>query len=167
VHIYNLRKNTQFCIDLRKFTCYNKTTVKTSTADKQSSRQNRQQVQIDLVQWRLAFLHAIFENSHALQLNCNMFRQKSQQYYARKEGDDLVLSESFKLARTAKNLTQTELAKLIGCTKQTISDIERGYRPPSAKIVKAMAECTGCSADEILGVEKRGEDENERNYSER
>lgn len=147
--------------------CYNKTTVKTSTADKQSSRQNRQQVQIDLVQWRLAFLHAIFENSHALQLNCNMFRQKSQQYYARKEGDDLVLSESFKLARTAKNLTQTELAKLIGCTKQTISDIERGYRPPSAKIVKAMAECTGCSADEILGVEKRGEDENERNYSER
>ena len=73
----------------------------------------------------------------------------------------LVLSESFKLARTAKNLTQTELAKLIGCTKQTISDIERGYRPPSAKIVKAMAECTGCSADEILGVEKKGEDENE------
>ena len=73
----------------------------------------------------------------------------------------MVLSESFKLARTAKNLTQTELAKLIGCTKQTISDIERGYRPPSAKIVKAMAECTGCSADEILGVEKKGEDENE------
>ena len=73
----------------------------------------------------------------------------------------LVLSESFKLARTAKNLTQTELAKLIGCTKQTISDIERGYRPPSAKILKAMAECTGCSADEILGVEKKGEDENE------
>ena len=67
----------------------------------------------------------------------------------------LVLSESFKLARTAKNLTQTELAKLIGCTKQTISDIERGYRPPSAKIVKAMAECTGCSADEILGVEQQ------------
>ena len=27
MHIYNLRKNTQFCIDLRKFTCYNKTTV--------------------------------------------------------------------------------------------------------------------------------------------
>ena len=73
----------------------------------------------------------------------------------------LVLSESFKLARTAKNLTQTELAKLIGCTKQTISDIERGYRPPSAKIIKAMAECTSCSADEILGVEKKGEDENE------
>ena len=73
----------------------------------------------------------------------------------------MVLSENFKLARTAKNLTQTELAKLIGCTKQTISDIERGYRPPSAKIVKAMAECTGCSADEILGVEKKGEDENE------
>ena len=74
MHIYNLRKNTQFCIDLRKFTCYNKITVKTSTADKQSSRQNRQQVQIDLVQWRLAFLIAIFENSHALQFNCNMFR---------------------------------------------------------------------------------------------
>ena len=50
---------------------------------------------------------------------------------------------------------------MLGCTKQAISDIERGYRPPSAKIVKAMAECTGCSADEILGVEKKGEDENE------
>lgn len=78
-----------------------------------------------------------------------------------KEGDILILAESFKLARTSKNLSQAELAKMLGCTKQAISDIERGYRPPSAKIVKAMAECTGCSADEILGVEKKGEDTNE------
>lgn len=73
----------------------------------------------------------------------------------------MVLSESFKLARTSRNLSQAELAEMIGCTKQAISDIERGYRPPSAKIIKAMAESTGCSADEILGVEQKGE-ENER-----
>ena len=73
----------------------------------------------------------------------------------------MILAESFKLARTSRNLSQAELAKMLGCTKQAISDIERGYRLPSAKIVKAMAECTGCSADEILGVEKKGEDENE------
>lgn len=73
----------------------------------------------------------------------------------------MVLAESFKLARTSKNLSQAELAEMLGCTKQAISDIERGYRPPSAKIIKAMAESIGCSADEILGVERKGE-QNER-----
>ena len=69
----------------------------------------------------------------------------------------MVLSENFKLARTAKNLTQTELAKLIGCTKQTISDIERGYRPPSAKIVKAMAECT-VKINDVVMAKTMGEE---------
>lgn len=91
-----------------------------------------------------------------------MFRQKSQQYYTKKEGDILILAESFKLARTSKNLSQAELAKMLGCTKQAISDIERGYRPPSAKFVKIMAEQMEISADVILGVE-RAEEKGEPN----
>ena len=74
----------------------------------------------------------------------------------------MVLAESFKLARTSKNLSQAELAEMLGCTKQAISDIERGYRPPSAKFVKIMAEQMEISADEILGVE-RAEEKGEPN----
>lgn len=75
--------------------------------------------------------------------------------------------ESFRKVRVERNMTQNELAEKIGFTQQFISDIELGNRPPSAKILKAMAEDSdlNCTADEILGVEKlndvRGVFENE------
>lgn len=113
-----------------------------------------------MIQLRLAFQIALLKTVMLYSLIVT-YSDKKVNNIIQKEGDILILAESFKLARTSKNLSQAELAKMLGCTKQAISDIERGYRPPSAKIVKAMAECTGCSADEILGVEKRGEDTNE------
>ena len=113
-----------------------------------------------MIQLRLAFQIALLKTVMLYSLIVT-YSDKKVNNIIQKEGDILILAESFKLARTSKNLSQAELAKMLGCTKQAISDIERGYRPPSAKIVKAMAECTGCSADEILGVEKKGEDENE------
>lgn len=113
-----------------------------------------------MIQLRLAFQIALLKTVMLYSLIVT-YSDKKVNNIIQKEGDILILAESFKLARTSKNLSQAELAKMLGCTKQAISDIERGYRPPSAKIVKAMAECTGCSADEILGVEKKGEDTNE------
>lgn len=88
MHIYNLRKNTQFCIDLRKFTCYNKTTVKTSTTDgntKRKNKLNRQRVQNIFDTIAVGVSDCFIKNSHALRSNCNMFRQKSQQYYTKKK----------------------------------------------------------------------------------
>lgn len=74
--------------------------------------------------------------------------------FIQKEGEILLVAESFKHVRTSKNLSQAELAEMVGCTKQNISDIERGFRMPSAKVIIAMAKKLDCTADEILGIEK-------------
>ena len=66
----------------------------------------------------------------------------------------LNIGESFKLVRTTRNLTQVQLAEKLGISDKMISQIENGFRPPSAEILKNMAECLNCSADEILGVER-------------
>lgn len=67
------------------------------------------------------------------------------------------VAESFKLTRTKRNLTQVQLAEKLGISDKMISQIENGFRPPSAEILKNMAISLNCSADEILGVELKGE----------
>lgn len=69
----------------------------------------------------------------------------------------LNIGESFKLARTTRNLTQVQLAEKLGISDKMISQIENGFRPPSAEILKNMAERLNCSADEILGIEWKGD----------
>ena len=66
-----------------------------------------------------------------------------------------------KKTRIRHELTQVQLAKALGISDKMVSQIENGFRPPSAEILRNMAEQLGCSADEILGVEKKGEDTNE------
>lgn len=73
----------------------------------------------------------------------------------------MLIAESFKNTRIRHELTQVQLAEVLGISDKMISQIENGFRPPSAEILRNMAEQLGCSADEILGVEKRGEDTNE------
>lgn len=48
-----------------------------------------------------------------------------------------VMNERMKAARLAKNLSQTELAKIIGVSRQTINMIENGdYNPTIALCIK-------------------------------
>ncbi len=54
--------------------------------------------------------------------------------------DDLILRNRLKIARAEKGLSQGELAKLIGVSRQTICSIETGQFCPSAKI--ALIICT-------------------------
>ena len=68
----------------------------------------------------------------------------------------MLIAESFKKTRIRHELTQVQLAKALGISDKMVS-----FRPPSAEILRNMAEQLGCSADEILGVEKKGEDTNE------
>ena len=47
------------------------------------------------------------------------------------------MNERMKAARLAKNLSQTELAKIIGVSRQTINIIENGdYNPTIALCIK-------------------------------
>ncbi len=48
--------------------------------------------------------------------------------------DNLVLQNRLKVARAEKNLSQEELAKMVGASRQTISAIEKGVFNPSAKL---------------------------------
>ena len=48
--------------------------------------------------------------------------------------DNLVLKNKLKLARVEKNLSQDDLAKLVGVSRQTINSIETGKFCPTAKL---------------------------------
>lgn len=47
---------------------------------------------------------------------------------------ELVLKNALKQARAEKGLSQTELARLVGVSRNTISSIETGQFNPTAKL---------------------------------
>ena len=47
---------------------------------------------------------------------------------------ELILKNNLKKARLEKHLSQNELAKLVGVSRQTISSIETGVFNPTAKL---------------------------------
>ncbi len=63
-------------------------------------------------------------------------------------GNDLVLKNKLKVARAEKNLSQSELADMVGASRQTIGAIEGGTFNPSAKL--ALLLC--------IALEKKFED---------
>ena len=48
------------------------------------------------------------------------------------------MSESLKEKRKAKNLTQSDMAKLVGCSEQYYNMIENEKRTPSVKTAKEI-----------------------------
>ena len=48
--------------------------------------------------------------------------------------DKLVLRNNLALIRKEKNMSQADLAKLVGVSRNTISSIETGQYQPSAKL---------------------------------
>jgi putative transcriptional regulator len=54
--------------------------------------------------------------------------------------NELILKNRLKVARAEKNLSQGELAELVGVSRNTISSIETGQFNPTAKL--ALILCT-------------------------
>ena len=48
--------------------------------------------------------------------------------------DQLILKNHLKVARAEKGLSQTQLAELVGVSRNTISSIETGQFNPTAKL---------------------------------
>ncbi|WP_050616180.1 helix-turn-helix transcriptional regulator [Bacillus testis] len=48
--------------------------------------------------------------------------------------ENLILKNRLKVARAEKNLSQGDLAKIVGVSRQTISSIETGQFSPTAKL---------------------------------
>lgn len=56
---------------------------------------------------------------------------------------------TLKAARVNAGLTQIEAAKLIGTTKNTISNYERYLSKPSIEMAQKLAKAYGCSVNEL------------------
>lgn len=66
-----------------------------------------------------------------------------------------MFKSNLKLYRTRKNITQVELAKKTGVTKDYISMIERGKRNPGIFLAKRIAVILDATLDEIFFENKR------------
>ena len=61
-----------------------------------------------------------------------------------------MLGEQIKTLRTAKQISQVELANRIGVSKQSVSNWENNNILPSVEIIKKISEYFGCTADYLL-----------------
>ncbi len=66
---------------------------------------------------------------------------------------DIVLKNRLKLARVEKDLTQQQLAALVGVTRQTIGLIEAGKYNPTLKLCLILAKVTEKSLDELFWMD--------------
>ncbi len=61
-----------------------------------------------------------------------------------------MLNQKMKNARIEKNLSQTELAKIINVSRQTINMIENGDYNPSIKLCVAICKALDKTLDELF-----------------
>ena len=64
--------------------------------------------------------------------------------------ESLVLRNRVKLARIEKNLSQEELATMIGVSRQTIISIEKGTYCPSTKLALILAAALDKTVEELF-----------------
>jgi len=58
-----------------------------------------------------------------------------------------------KAARAAKDLSQEELAKTVGVSRQTINAIEKGDYNPTIKLCRSICRVLGKTLDELFWEE--------------
>jgi transcriptional regulator with XRE-family HTH domain len=65
--------------------------------------------------------------------------------------DEMEMNKRIKNLRMAHDLSQEELAKMVGVTKQAISQYERGVRKPEYDVLEALADFFNVDYDYLLG----------------
>lgn len=63
----------------------------------------------------------------------------------------IVMENNLKIERTRANLTQEELADLIGVTRQTIGLIEKGKYNPSINLCIKICKALNVTLNDIFG----------------
>ena len=56
--------------------------------------------------------------------------------------------------RKAERMTTIQLGEILGVTASTITNWERGTRCPDLKTLVKLTEIFGCTADELLGIDR-------------
>jgi DNA-binding XRE family transcriptional regulator len=78
-------------------------------------------------------------------------RSSGEEYVPASVVDSLLAGKSpLKVWRQYRGLTQTELASRIGMSKMTVSTMEKGSRPGSLKVWRALSEALDVSLDDLL-----------------
>jgi transcriptional regulator with XRE-family HTH domain len=72
-----------------------------------------------------------------------------------RRGERMNIGEQIKKLRTAKKMTQSELAEKINVTKATVSAYENGTRQPSYEVLIKIAELFRVSTDNLLGYSNK------------
>lgn len=67
----------------------------------------------------------------------------------------MTLNENIKELRLARNLSQVDLAKALGVTKQSVSNWENNYIQPSIDMLIRLSAFFSVSTDTLLGLEQR------------
>ena len=71
----------------------------------------------------------------------------------------MMLRNRLKERRAALNVNQQEMGKLVGVSRQTISQIERGDYSPSVTLALKIAKVFGVSVEDIFEYEEEATDE--------
>ncbi len=64
--------------------------------------------------------------------------------------NELVLKNRLKEIRTSKNLSQSELAEMVGVSRNTISSIETGQYQPTAKLAYILCIALDMKFEELF-----------------
>ena len=71
--------------------------------------------------------------------------------------NDLILKNRLKVARAEKSLSQSELAEMIGVSRNTISSIETGQFNPTAKLALILCNALDKKFEELFYFEEQFE----------
>lgn len=63
-------------------------------------------------------------------------------------------NEALKTARINKKMTMQKIADLVGCTKSSYGNIEKGRRSPSLEMAQRLAATLNSSVDALFGTIK-------------
>ena len=66
------------------------------------------------------------------------------------------LKNRLRVARAERNLSQDELARLVGVSRQTIGSVETGQYCPSARLALTLALKLGKKVEELFYLEEEG-----------
>lgn len=64
--------------------------------------------------------------------------------------NDIILKNKLKEVRTSKNISQEELANMVGTTRQTIISIEKNLFNPSAKLALLLCVALNMKFEELF-----------------
>jgi putative transcriptional regulator len=70
--------------------------------------------------------------------------------YGESMEDQLILKNHLKIVRAEKNLSQAQLAKLVGVSRNTISSIETGQFNPTAKLALILCIALDVKFEELF-----------------